>query len=181
MSFSIVFSTLKTFKAVLEKKIWKKTGNSKIQDLNCISAQIFQSDRPNDFEMKTSISDPIMLFALKHFAANLIKLMLHKKETSPPVKKYFEQHGKVEKELNRILMNLNAYLENKREEYNASEKTKIYMEALMNNEMLVHFEDVAQIDWKTSEGKNSVNLFSSLQKKYFFFAEIKGLFIVFGP
>ena len=104
--------------------------------------------------------------------------MLHKKETSPPVKKYFEQHGKVEKELNRILMNLNAYLENKREEYNASEKTKIYMEALQNNEMLAHFEDVAQIDWKTSEGKNSVNLFSAEKK---LFSAEKGTFMVFRP
>ena len=62
------------------------------------------------------IKNSLILFALKTFAANLAKLMLQKKKTSPEAEKYFEQYGSAEKELNEILVKLNSYLDKQRKE-----------------------------------------------------------------
>ena len=61
------------------------------------------------------IKNSLILFALKTFAANLVKLMLHKKKTLPEAEKYFGIYGNVEHELNGILVELNDFLEENRE------------------------------------------------------------------
>ena len=61
------------------------------------------------------IDDPQIFFALKHFAANLVKLMLHKKKTLPEAEKYFEQYENLENELNGILKKLNRYMDENQE------------------------------------------------------------------
>ena len=107
---------------------------------------------PYKISLKDQKKDPVILHALKHFAANLIKGMLHKKETTEEAKKYFAKYKSVEEELNNILANLNHELGKKREEDYSVPDDKMFMEILVNNEMLAHLEDVVQIDWKTAEG-----------------------------
>ena len=75
-----------------------------------------QHSVPYDPVKGEEIDDPIILFALKNFAANLIKLMLHKKETVlSEAEKFFKKYVKLESELKEILAKLESYLTENRE------------------------------------------------------------------
>ena len=57
--------------------------------------------------------NPLSSFVLKNFAANLIKLILRKKESAK--EHYFLQYPNIEVQLKQILLKLNSYLEENRE------------------------------------------------------------------
>ena len=59
--------------------------------------------------------NPLSLFVLKNFAANLIKRMLREKQSSKEAALYFEEYPHIGFEWNRILAELNGYLEENRE------------------------------------------------------------------
>ena len=73
------------------------------------------SQVPGGLERGFKVENPLILFALKNYAVNLIKMMLHKKKTLPEAEKYFGKYENVERELNGILVELNNYLEENRE------------------------------------------------------------------